>query len=518
MERIIHLTVPEKITTVQARIIERARMLHSAWEVKVWQDPVQPDGYLLERYWPNANSGAQFADLLRLDVVYKWGGVYIDSDLLLLKPLDDLVSSYEFFVASEDGENLTNAVIGAAKDHPALRRLIEELLSNEPDWSLPPNQTTGPVFFARVLKWEKDVTVLPRETFYSYNWNESHLMRNHHHSYGEHLWAGSWKAEPDGSIVKPNSGLDWKSTAKRVLKPALDAGLRFWHGTEPIDHLARATPRKHYIASGELVVHTIHGFNIVFDAGDCTGIPELIFDGSYKLAEVNFAKRILRGGDWMLDVGVNVGFFCMLAAQRVGSFGRIFAYEPDRKRRELTSKSVVMNLMNDRVVMHPKTVGEVVGNAYLTSTFEDHGDPQIERERKTDSSFVDTNKALRRERTTKIAESSVTLDQEFPTDLPIKLLKIDLDGHEHDVLRGARRLLERRCIDFILIKVPREAAESPCNELLTQLKWLSESNYATCTLAADGSLIEHRSVTSAIDRLEVSYIVLKAQDQYGTEA
>ena len=363
MERIIHLTVPEKTTTVQARTVERARMLHSAWEIKVWQDPVLPDGYLLERYWPNVNSGAQFADLLRLDIVYRWGGIYIDSDLMLFKPLDDLANSYEFFVASEDGENLTNAVFGAAKAHPALRALIEDLLSNEPDWSLPPNRTTGPVFFARVLNFRKDVTVLPRETFYGYNWNEVHLQRNHRHSYGEHLWTGSWKAEHDDLVVTPSSVLNWKSAAKWVIKPVLDAGFRFLHRAESFERLGELTPRKYYSDSGDLVVHTIYGFNIVFDASDSSCIPDLIFNGSYELAEANFVKRILRGGDWMLDVGAKVGFFCMLAAQRVGSFGRVFAYEPDTKLRELILKSVVVNLMHDRVVMRPVTVEGIAGDS-----------------------------------------------------------------------------------------------------------------------------------------------------------
>ena len=76
---------------------------------------MQPDGYPLERYWPKANSGAQLSDLLRLDVLYKWGGVYLDGDMRLLKPLDELAERFDFFIASHDGMVPINALIGATK-------------------------------------------------------------------------------------------------------------------------------------------------------------------------------------------------------------------------------------------------------------------------------------------------------------------------------------------------------------------------------------------------------------------
>ena len=120
MERIIHFTVPAKLTPVNMEMIELARKLHPTWEVKVWQDPMRPDGYPLERYWQKANSGAQLSDLLRLDVLYKWGGVYLDGDMRLLKPLDDLADKFEFFVASHEGLVPINAIVGARKGHPGI--------------------------------------------------------------------------------------------------------------------------------------------------------------------------------------------------------------------------------------------------------------------------------------------------------------------------------------------------------------------------------------------------------------
>lgn len=483
MEKIIHFTVPENLTPVQARTIERARALHPTWEVKVWQDPVRPDGCLLEKYWPKVNSGAQLSDLLRIDILYKWGGVYVDGDLRLLKSLDDLADKFDFFVASETGTSLEGAIIGARKAHPAIKTLIDELLSNEPDWSVPPDITTGPDFFADTLRWNRCVTVLPRETFYCYP-PETNSRKIHRHSYGEHLWVYSWK-----ELNRQSATARLKGIARRVVKAALIIGLRIWRRIEftgfrilrRIKSLDRSTweqsiysqQPKFYAVCGEIVVKMVHGFNIIVDGNDTSLTPELVFGGFYELREENFCRRILHGGDWAIDVGANVGSLCMLAAQSVGSFGRVFAYEPNPTVLKLLSKSVVMNWMHDRVVIRPVAVGEIDGSVRLAFIPERLGDAQVGYDEIINSTFSETVKTLGADNLSVIDVPCVALDQEFPIDLPIKLLKIDAEGHEGAILKGARRLLERRCIDFILIEVLREVAGSRWSELLTQLNWLT---------------------------------------------
>src|SRR5215468_817413 len=163
MEKIIHITLRslDEITPLQQDVIDTARRLHPGWEIKIWTDPEpgkEPD-FRLKRYWSRTNSGAQLADLLRLEILFWHGGVYLDSDLRLFRTLDQLVETYDFFIASEDGYSLTNAVIGACKGSPVLERLIDRLDRNEPDWASLPHLTTGPVFFSMNLKWDRTVSV-----------------------------------------------------------------------------------------------------------------------------------------------------------------------------------------------------------------------------------------------------------------------------------------------------------------------------------------------------------------------
>jgi len=506
MERIIHFTVPKTLTSINIECIELARNLHPTWEIKVWQDPMRPDGYPLERYWEKANSGAQLSDLLRLDVLHRWGGVYVDGDMRLLKPLDNLADKFDFFIASHDGIVPINALIGATKTHPAIQALIDELLLNEPDWSVPPDRTTGPDIFVRALKWDRGATVLPRETFYSYGPTETHSRRNHRHSFGEHLWEYSWKGL-DAATATPARRL--RSAAKRAIKPALIGGFRLWHRIKSLDpspsekSIQSGQPR-FYPVSDEIVFKTAHGFSVLADGNDANLTPAIVLGDYYELREDNFVRKTLRGGDWVIGADSSGASFCMLAAQSVRSFGRVFSYAPNPALVKLLFKSAAMNGMHDRVVVRPVALREVAGAVPLAIASERRDDVQAGHGEAVDVPCV-------------------TLDQEFPIDLPIKLLKIDAEDAAAAILKGARRLLERRCIDFVLIKVlsevalsrwRRELGGSRWNELLAQLNLLTESNYVACTLANDGSLVEHNGVTVALDKSESRHLVLVARDQY----
>ena len=189
--KIIHFVVPESPSAEQLKIIETAIALHPEWAVKVWNDKQRFPEIELDKYLSKTTSGAQAADLIRLMAVYTYGGVYLDSDMQVHRPLDKLVEEVGFFIASEDGYNLTNACFGASAGHPALGAIIEHLLRLEPDWNLPPNVTTGPELYAKLLRWRSDISVLPRETFYPYHHYHA-VKKVHALSYCEHLWAGSW--------------------------------------------------------------------------------------------------------------------------------------------------------------------------------------------------------------------------------------------------------------------------------------------------------------------------------------
>src|SRR5882762_7553453 len=101
--KLFHYVVPRPISAQMQTCIDGARRMHPDWEIRIWPDDTVVPNARLAKYLSRARSGAQRADLIRLDALYTYGGVYLDSDVNVLRPFDDLIREYDFFIASEDG-------------------------------------------------------------------------------------------------------------------------------------------------------------------------------------------------------------------------------------------------------------------------------------------------------------------------------------------------------------------------------------------------------------------------------
>jgi FkbM family methyltransferase len=499
---LLHFSVPNAITERQAAAIETARRLHPDWEVKIWNDATPIENARLAKYRDRARSGAQRADLIRLDAVHVYGGVYLDADMMVLKPFDEIVRYYDFFIGCEDGENLTNALFAATPRHPAIGAIISFLEENEPDWSLAPNETTGPVLFARLLGWRPEVNILPRETFYPYNWNEVGPRRPHRWSYTEHLWEDSWKEqvaeEPERKLsIATSAKVLTKRAIRSVLIPGISALRRAKAVADPAppEDFLSTHPARGYGCTDEIVVRTAHGQKIVADGRDLSVTPDLVIHGFHEWPEEAFVRRTLRGGDWFVDVGANIGVFTILAASLCGPLGRVLAFEPNPPVRRLLEKSAVMNWFHDRIKIFETALGEAEGEVVLSYYPHRLGDAQVQTQQKGAMPFQLTGKFLERKQ---IEVPIRPLDDIIPVDLPIKILKIDAEGHEPEVLGGSKRLLAARCFDFIILEASYELFSDNWKEMLASLKMLADLGYAPGTLNANGILISHPSVGEAL--------------------
>jgi len=476
--RILHFSIPERPTDDQRRAIDEARRRNPDWEVKVWQDPVQNDGFLLKDYHCKANSGAQLADLIRLDAIFRFGGIYLDSDIFLNKSLLPLTSSDHFF-CSEDGKNLTNAAFGATSNNRLIEKIIRELLENEPDWTLPPNVTTGPVLFARVLQWESELVLLPRETFYPYNWNEEPVAPLPN-SYGVHAWAASWS----------NSGKKVKRSTKSRLREALVGKVR--KAARPLYKSLEARlvkvvddPRQSYAYGQDLIASTNRGILMSLPGSDLSITPEIALRGTYEETELRFIEKHLSGGDFFIDVGCNVGIFSLVAARRVGPFGRVYAFDPNPTVLDHLRRSLVINWLHDRTIVADKAVGD--SNDPIELQFSENILGGANMGLPAESAYHRSVEQLGGREIRRTIDQ-VRLDEVFKAPIEIKILKIDVEGFEHKVLAGARKMLADKCFRYIILELLEEVAADLHRLNLEAANDLMQSGYAPCRIGADGSL------------------------------
>lgn len=104
--------------------IKTWELLCPDYEVKCWNEQnwdINQNIYVKQAY--ELKKYAFVSDFVRLDVVQKYGGVYLDTDVELVKPLDSLLTYDSFFGVEEIGKVNTGLGFGACKESEIVDKL-----------------------------------------------------------------------------------------------------------------------------------------------------------------------------------------------------------------------------------------------------------------------------------------------------------------------------------------------------------------------------------------------------------
>jgi LmbE family N-acetylglucosaminyl deacetylase len=131
---------------------------------------------------------AQVADLARLEILHRFGGIYLDSLFeISIKFLDFITKNNkrELIVANEDPcelnckgidgkKYMSNGFFAAQPGSSIIKRLLNYDVLENVDWdSVYINRTTGPYFFRSAMKSSDDILVIPTEKIYPFMVNDS---------------------------------------------------------------------------------------------------------------------------------------------------------------------------------------------------------------------------------------------------------------------------------------------------------------------------------------------------------
>jgi FkbM family methyltransferase len=142
----------------------------------------------------------------------------------------------------------------------------------------------------------------------------------------------------------------------------------------------------------------------------------------------------LHEGDIALDIGAHCGVYSILMAAKCGQTGHVVAFEPDPYSRELLAQNLRLNPQIKRPTVEICACSDEIGAAIL---FSRGGNSQSSLVR----SAVEFSPAHKSE---EIRVSTVTLDcylSEHQLPVP-RCVKIDAEGAEIRILKGAKRILE----------------------------------------------------------------------------
>jgi FkbM family methyltransferase len=165
--------------------------------------------------------------------------------------------------------------------------------------------------------------------------------------------------------------------------------------------------------------------------------------GNYEAPVQAALAKYLRPNMVFYDVGANGGFFSLLGATLVGPNGKVVAFEPHpTTAKQLKKQMHINNMQHVDVVV--AAVSDKVGTAKLSDD--------------TSSDMLSLVNAHKSKRTIKV--KTTTIDQETKSRPLPDLLKIDVEGAEIDVLRGAHQLIcAKRPILLVEIHSPEIAIQ-----------------------------------------------------------
>ncbi len=207
------------------------------------------------------------------------------------------------------------------------------------------------------------------------------------------------------------------------------------------------------------------------------GLDQYLLEGSFESAEVQFVERFLRQGMTFLDVGAHHGLYTLLASKRVGPKGRVIAFEPSRRERRWLVRHVWLNFCRN-VRVEPFAVGSVRSQAdfFVVDGREDWGNslrpPAVEGA------------------THRVRVDVISLDDYLAQNgnWTVDFVKLDVEGAELEVLRGARHLLSDVPRPVILAEVYDVRTEPWGYRAREIVEHLHNLDYEWFEVLADGAI------------------------------
>jgi FkbM family methyltransferase len=190
-------------------------------------------------------------------------------------------------------------------------------------------------------------------------------------------------------------------------------------------------------------------------------------------------RKSLQKGDTVIDIGANLGLHSLYIAQIVGPEGRIYAFEPIPSNIRLLQRNIRLNAFENQVT---------VVDAALSNS----DDQYIEMSAPSDGVAV----AAAINKNGKSGEQVIKVrnlhldDYVMEKKLHPRLIKIDVEGAEHEVLKGAEKtLLQHRPILVVEVHtfaLPEfgSSPEAMCN-YLTSLGYIQHQIAETRGIAGD---------------------------------
>lgn len=204
-----------------------------------------------------------------------------------------------------------------------------------------------------------------------------------------------------------------------------------------------------------------------------------IFAGDFEIGETRFVSGFLKEGMVVLDIGAHHGFYTLLASRKVGEKGKVIAFEPsERERNRLLSHIKLNNCKN--VLVEPFALSSKVGSENLYVVMgKDTGCNSLRRPNVSEDIKVVEVKTITLENY--LLEKGIN---------KIDLIKIDVEGAELEILKGAGEILKDKIRPLVLCEISDSRTEPWGYKSDEVIRFVETCNYKWFGLNKKGEIVE----------------------------
>jgi FkbM family methyltransferase len=194
----------------------------------------------------------------------------------------------------------------------------------------------------------------------------------------------------------------------------------------------------------------INGNQMILHYNDQGLSRELFVKGRREQLATRKMQQLLKTGDVVYDIGANIGYFALLESTIIGDEGHVFAVEPVPFNVDLLRQNIKINRRYN-ITVYDQAIGSFNGKSKISLSDEmnkctmsdlKESDNQIEIKVQTADMF--------------------SRGKDKPT-----MLRMDVEGYEYEILKGAEKLLASKNLTDVFLELhPSLMHDNDVEELL----------------------------------------------------
>lgn len=192
------------------------------------------------------------------------------------------------------------------------------------------------------------------------------------------------------------------------------------------------------------------------------------FQEMQKNGKLNLLTKYVKNGDTVIEVGAGVGITSIFLSKLLGTTGRLYAYEPNKDAFDYMKRNAALNGVEEIVNIRNIALSSVTKNVFQEE-------------------IMITNPALH-----SVRQKSEKRISSFDDDLPdlhnVKLILLNADGNELDILDGMKKMLTNSPGVLILVKCNKKLMSPDNVEMIKFVAKIKEQNFNIHTISENGSL------------------------------